>query len=166
MTESLNQSSEKLQQKIENLEQETPNGTHSNKLQQANEQSSQSQKQDFETLPERIKKSEPPTKREKLQTKGKAGIPSLFINKPKIEKLDIFTNKTRAFDFLEKLKQANTDLDLNIRNGLNSNIEDLSSDDNEHIEMQLDLGVFDIQIPTDDIKENINNSGADFIQEL
>ena len=100
-------------------------------------------------------------KAEKLENRGTAGIPSLFIAKPSITRIDISDSKSRAMQFLEQLKAANEELETSIQNGINKNIEVLSDDNEQHIEMELDLGVFDIQIEGENAAANEN-----MIQEL
>ena len=89
-------------------------------------------------------------KPEKLQEKGNAGIPSLFIAKPKIEKLDSQSLR-QVGDFLEKMKRANQDLQQQIERGDNVDIEAVQGE--QHVEMELGLGVFDLKMPEEHLNK-------------
>jgi hypothetical protein len=54
---------------------------------------------------------------------------------------------SRVADFLPKLKKANQELESKLESGESLDIEAVEEDE-QHIEMNLDLGVFDIQDPS------------------
>ncbi|KAI8899152.1 hypothetical protein BC833DRAFT_587054 [Globomyces pollinis-pini] len=75
------------------------------------------------------------------------------MEKPKIERVMPSSVLDRLKNFLPELKSSNEKL-LNAINKSDYDIEKIDNSDDEHIEMNLDLGVFDVEYKEKEIEEH------------